>query len=231
MSDQGKRTLIKPYDEVQRQPTDPPTPRFTVGSLVTFINDYGVSFPHKVIESIVIKPSWLPHIDVAYHLKDSDSPWCPIDEKNLFLEYVRRGIGWDIFDTGQGVMQVQRDDEHKLLLTDADAITLARADGVICDGAGYVHTLDEIKARLLELAGFLDDENISQGELLELQGLIPYIEAGDVQLLEAAGVPEFPAVQHDSDSLFLECVRLSADRAAVAGWPDFRRAEFIRENE
>ena len=46
--------------------------------------------------------------------------------------------------------------------------------------------------RLEELRQALNDENISMGELIELQGLADHIDPSDVQLLEAAGVPEFP---------------------------------------
>jgi uncharacterized pyridoxal phosphate-containing UPF0001 family protein len=49
-----------------------------------------------------------------------------------------------------------------------------------------------IKKRLEELRAELRAENISYGELLELQSLAKHIEAGDVELLESAGVPEFP---------------------------------------
>lgn len=49
----------------------------------------------------------------------------------------------------------------------------------------------DIRARLEELRAELRAERISYGELLELQGLAEHIEAGDVELLEAAGVPEF----------------------------------------
>lgn len=49
----------------------------------------------------------------------------------------------------------------------------------------------KIKARLEYLRGELEAERISQDELLELQSLTEYIEPDDVQLLEAAGVPEF----------------------------------------
>lgn len=49
------------------------------------------------------------------------------------------------------------------------------------------------KIRLEYLRGELRAERISYGELHELQQLIPHIEPGDVELLEAAGVPEFPA--------------------------------------
>ena len=54
---------------------------------------------------------------------------------------------------------------------------------------------DDIKARLEYLRGEIEAERISQDELLELQSLAAHIEPGDVQLLQWAGVPEFP----DSD--------------------------------
>jgi hypothetical protein len=49
-----------------------------------------------------------------------------------------------------------------------------------------------IAERLEELRAELRAERISWGELIELQGLAEYIEPGDVELLEAAGVPEYP---------------------------------------
>lgn len=48
----------------------------------------------------------------------------------------------------------------------------------------------DFKARLEYLRGELRAERISMGELCELQGLVEHIELGDVELLEAAGVPE-----------------------------------------
>ncbi len=48
------------------------------------------------------------------------------------------------------------------------------------------------KERLEELRIILRSETISYGELHELQSLAEHIEEGDVELLEAAGVPEFP---------------------------------------
>lgn len=45
--------------------------------------------------------------------------------------------------------------------------------------------------RLEELREALRAESISYGELADLQELAPYIEPGDVELLEPAGVPEF----------------------------------------
>jgi hypothetical protein len=48
----------------------------------------------------------------------------------------------------------------------------------------------EIKARLEYLRKELRAERISYGELHELQSLAQHIDPGDVELLEAAGVPE-----------------------------------------
>ena len=47
------------------------------------------------------------------------------------------------------------------------------------------------KQRLEELRLALRSESMSYGELLELQCLSPYIDKGDVELLEASGVEEF----------------------------------------
>ena len=49
----------------------------------------------------------------------------------------------------------------------------------------------QIKERLEYLRQELRAERISYGEINELVGLAEYIEADDVELLEAAGVPEF----------------------------------------
>lgn len=54
-------------------------------------------------------------------------------------------------------------------------------------------TPHKIKSRLEYLRGCLRAESISYGELHELQNLAPYIEPGDVELLEPAGVPESEA--------------------------------------
>jgi hypothetical protein len=47
-----------------------------------------------------------------------------------------------------------------------------------------------INHRLEYLRGELRAERISYGELAELQSLADHIDSGDVELLEAAGVPE-----------------------------------------
>ena len=46
------------------------------------------------------------------------------------------------------------------------------------------------KERLEELRAVLRAECISYGELFELQSLVEHIDEGDVELLQAAGVPE-----------------------------------------
>jgi hypothetical protein len=51
-------------------------------------------------------------------------------------------------------------------------------------------TPEEIKVRLEYLRGELRAERISYGEIAELHSLADYIEFGDVELLEPAGVPE-----------------------------------------
>ena len=51
--------------------------------------------------------------------------------------------------------------------------------------------MKNIKKRLEYLRQELRAERISYGELFELQSLAAYIEPGDLELLEAVGVPEF----------------------------------------
>ena len=52
-------------------------------------------------------------------------------------------------------------------------------------------TQKQIKKRLEYLRTELRNERISTEELIELESLALYIEPGDVELLQAAGVPEF----------------------------------------
>lgn len=49
--------------------------------------------------------------------------------------------------------------------------------------------------RLEYLRGEIEAERISYGEIAELQSLVKYIDPDDKQLLEWAGVPEFPHVR------------------------------------
>jgi hypothetical protein len=49
---------------------------------------------------------------------------------------------------------------------------------------------NEIKARLEYLRNQVISENISYGEIAELQSLVKYIDPSDTELLAWAGVPE-----------------------------------------
>lgn len=49
-----------------------------------------------------------------------------------------------------------------------------------------------IQERLEYLRGEIKAERISYEEISELQSLAKHIKSGDVELLEWAGVPEFP---------------------------------------
>ena len=69
---------------------------------------------------------------------------------------------------------------------ESEAYERGRADAV---------NLEQILARLEELRAELRAERISWGELAELQGLAAHIEPDDLELLEAAGVPESPATK------------------------------------
>jgi len=51
--------------------------------------------------------------------------------------------------------------------------------------------MSKIQKRLEYLRGEIRAERISYGEIVELQGLTEYIDSGDVELLEWAGVSEF----------------------------------------
>lgn len=82
-----------------------------------------------------------------------------------------------------------------------------------------MHDTESAAARLEYLRGELRAERISQGELCELESLAQYIDPGDVELLEAAGVPEFP------EGAFAEYLQdcqgsLDLEAADYAGDPD-----------
>lgn len=75
-------------------------------------------------------------------------------------------------------------------MSDSDDSHLARAEFAI-DSALLAHE-SSIPNRLEQLRELIHDECISWGEIAELQSLAEHIEPGDVELLEWAGVPEFP---------------------------------------
>lgn len=102
-------------------------------------------------------------------------------------------------------------------------------------------TTEEIKQKLEYLRGELRAERISTGELLELADLKDHIEPGDVELLEAAGVPEFPErweiidwmgkrIQPGKEFASFEDARQAIDIIADAeAWEKFPDDEKARE--
>lgn len=56
-------------------------------------------------------------------------------------------------------------------------------------------TQKQIKKRLEYLRREIRAERISYGEIFELESLAEYIEPGDVELLQWAGVPEFNEIE------------------------------------
>jgi hypothetical protein len=50
----------------------------------------------------------------------------------------------------------------------------------------------EITERLESIRRSIEDENVSYGEIAELQSLAEHIDPSDVVLREWAGIPEFP---------------------------------------
>ena len=50
--------------------------------------------------------------------------------------------------------------------------------------------MNDIKMRLKQIRQAIREENISYGEIVELQGLIKHIDEDDIELLQWAGVEE-----------------------------------------
>jgi len=71
---------------------------------------------------------------------------------------------------------------------------------------------EQIKQRLAYLRKQIEQENISYGEILELQSLAEHIDKGDVLLLEWAGVPEFECDgKHENVKAILDCEQCNRD--------------------
>lgn len=90
---------------------------------------------------------------------------------------------------------------NELNAKEAGESILQTSDGLftgceLCTPSGKApqEVVDELfvppTVRLEELRTELQAERISMGELVELQSLVKHIDTSDVELLEAAGVPE-----------------------------------------
>lgn len=84
----------------------------------------------------------------------------------------------------------------------------------------------DTQARLEYLRGEIRAERISYGELSELQGLAAHIESHDTELLEWAGVPEFPEDEEDEmdPNETLRLLRLTIKQMRVDEDPGVRKA-------
>jgi len=76
--------------------------------------------------------------------------------------------------------------------------------------------MNEHTETLEELRAILRSGHMSWGELHLLQVLAEFIEPGDVELLEAAGVPEFPDRDDDLEAEIVN--RLDGDTLSAARW-------------
>lgn len=81
------------------------------------------------------------------------------------------------------------------------------------DGLEELEVPAEVTARLEEIRAALRAECVSYGELAELASLAQYIDAGDVELLEPAGVPE-------SAAYVTRAERARLLEAAGGEWPE-----------
>lgn len=83
---------------------------------------------------------------------------------------------------------------------------------------------DAIATRLEELRAEIRAERISYGEIAELQSLAEHIQPGDVELLEWAGVPEFPVNPYKKPCAIN--INVPAEMLeTVAGYPDETRID------
>ena len=85
----------------------------------------------------------------------------------------------------------------------------------------------EIKARLEYLRGEIKAGRISYGELAELQSLKDHIELGDVELLEVAGVEEFPQCKKYNEDILPD----EDGNCSLCGAKLNKFGEEIEENE
>ena len=68
---------------------------------------------------------------------------------------------------------------------------IVEANGKKMKHGGSVKVPIKVKKRLEAIRKSIQNENVSYGELAELQSLSQYIDPSDVELREAAGMPEF----------------------------------------
>jgi hypothetical protein len=85
-----------------------------------------------------------------------------------------------------------RASDRRSALAEAERIAGRTGRGQALKLRRGVDNLRAVRRRLEELRQVIKDECISYGEIADLTDLARYIDPDDVQLLEWAGVPEFP---------------------------------------
>lgn len=113
--------------------------------------------------------------DGTIKLAEQSLPWLKENWKTL------------LHVTRPGCSCVGGSDYRKLIAITAE---LERRGYGIKNGKVVKQIAKNATKRLEQLRKALRSENISYGELHELQSLAAFIAPGDVELLEAAGVPE-----------------------------------------
>lgn len=95
---------------------------------------------------------------------------------------------WARGELGSGCFHNDRTAQWGQVMLPVDALKVHEADDV---ASAYVlaHQAMAARDRLEYLRSQIRAEQISYGEIAELQGLVEYIDKGDVELLEWAGVP------------------------------------------
>ena len=157
---------------------------------------------------VVVAVECLPDEDPDPDDEDHDPEDCETCERKDVGDY--EPAGWAILhmddspESDSYVVKVGHDEITRDYVNHAVKVDLARAreiaGSVTAAPARIVRVTDLAimpneptpAERLEYLRGEIRAERISYGELAELQGLAGHIQPGDTELLEAAGVPEFP---------------------------------------
>lgn len=93
-----------------------------------------------------------------------------------------------------------------------------RAERARAEREVYGHELTEERRRLEYLRGEIRAERIGWGEIAELQGLAEHIPAGDVELLEWAGVPEHEEEKNYTVEIRVDVRAASPEEAERTAW-------------
>ena len=126
----------------------------------------------------------------------------------LRISYTPEAIREHYEDDDENALAGLDDDDLRAIgqvASDGDSTWHAYAEGL--DQSLVVYR-ESIRERLDWFRAGIRAENISYGELAELQDLADHIDLSDVELLEWAGVPEFH--EDDEDTRCWECRKAAA---------------------